>query len=169
MDDLDITDLRHVIAAEGWLELGNHLEANAELEQISASTRAHPEVLEIRCKIYEKVGNWRACFDIASAIVTLAPDTPFGWIRRSFALHEMKRTKEALERLEPAMELFPSEIVIYYNLACYECVSGNIGQAQVRLAQALEIAEKSASYDEWRLAALDDPDLAQIWQHLGKL
>jgi len=41
-------DLRHLQAAQGWLELGNHLEANEELENITAKHRAHPAVLELR-------------------------------------------------------------------------------------------------------------------------
>jgi hypothetical protein len=35
-------------AAEGWLELGNHLEPEKELDNITASLSAHPDVLEMR-------------------------------------------------------------------------------------------------------------------------
>ena len=45
-------DQRHLLAAEAWLDLGNHLEANAELEKITAKPRAHAFVLEGRCSIY---------------------------------------------------------------------------------------------------------------------
>jgi hypothetical protein len=37
-------DLRHLQAAQGWFELGNHVEAAEELEQISPQLRAHPPV-----------------------------------------------------------------------------------------------------------------------------
>ena len=40
-------DARHLQTAEGWLELGNHIEANTCLEQIAPELRAHPEVLEL--------------------------------------------------------------------------------------------------------------------------
>ena len=33
-------DSHHLLAAQGWLELGNHLEANAELEQIAPRLRS---------------------------------------------------------------------------------------------------------------------------------
>jgi hypothetical protein len=36
-------DEHHLNAAEGWLELGNHLEANEELEKIEAFIRPHPD------------------------------------------------------------------------------------------------------------------------------
>ena len=42
MTSLALDDQRQLEAAEGWLGLGNHLEANAELENIRAECRAHP-------------------------------------------------------------------------------------------------------------------------------
>jgi hypothetical protein len=42
---LDLPDIHHLRAAQGWLELGNHLEANEELEKIAPALRAHPSVL----------------------------------------------------------------------------------------------------------------------------
>ena len=39
-------DSMHLEAAQGWLELGNHEEANEELELIDAPLRVHPDVLE---------------------------------------------------------------------------------------------------------------------------
>jgi len=39
---LGFSDQRQLDAAEGWLELGNWLEANEELERISPEMRGHP-------------------------------------------------------------------------------------------------------------------------------
>ena len=54
MNPLPFEDRRHHYAAEGWLELGNRLEANEELEQITAELRAHPSVLFLRYEVYTK-------------------------------------------------------------------------------------------------------------------
>ena len=72
----------------------------------------------------------------------LAPESPFGWVTRSFALHVLKRTDEALNNLLPATLHFPDEIVIRYNLACYECTLGNMGRAKARLAEAFDLAAR---------------------------
>jgi hypothetical protein len=48
MKPIEPHDQRHLEAAEGWIELGNHLEANEELENITPEHRAHPAVLEVR-------------------------------------------------------------------------------------------------------------------------
>jgi hypothetical protein len=66
-------DTHHLQAAQGWLELGNHLEANQELERITAQLRSHPEVLEVRWHIHAHAKKWDACVDIADAIIKLAP------------------------------------------------------------------------------------------------
>lgn len=42
----------HLLAAQGWFELGNHLEADKELDEITPGLRAHPGVLEVRWQIY---------------------------------------------------------------------------------------------------------------------
>ena len=45
MVELSTSDNRYLDAAQGWLGLGNWLEANEELERITTSMRAHPDVL----------------------------------------------------------------------------------------------------------------------------
>jgi len=105
--DLDRHDLMHLDAAEGWLGLGDHIAANEELEQITATKRSHPDVLGVRWEVYAKAKRWDACVDIAEAMVKLAPENSCGWIHRSFALHELKRTEEAYEKLLPGRTSSP--------------------------------------------------------------
>ncbi len=131
MDSLERHDRLHLNAAEGWLGLGNAVEAEQELAQITPAMRAHPDVLTMRCEICGHAKRWEECVEVAEAIMKTAPQNSFAWMRRSFALHELKRTQEALEKLLPAVDHFPEEIVIRYNVACYECVLGNISQAKL--------------------------------------
>jgi len=48
---LTTEDKRHLETAEGWLDLGNYLEANEELGKVTASMRSHPEVLLSRWQV----------------------------------------------------------------------------------------------------------------------
>jgi hypothetical protein len=41
-------DTFHLQAAQGWLELGSHIEVNEDLEKMAPGFQTHPEVLEIR-------------------------------------------------------------------------------------------------------------------------
>lgn len=163
MKPLDHPDRLHLEAAQGWIGLGNYIEANEELEQITAQLRAHPDVLEVRWQIYAAAKKWEVCVDIAAAITTLAPDRPLGWIHRSYALHELKRTEEARDGLVPVVGKFPDDATMRYNLACYECQLGRLKEARQWLEAAFDLGDSR----EMKLAALDDEDLRPLWDHIG--
>ena len=162
MKPLHHPDSLHLQAAQGWLELGNPAEANEELEKITASLRAHPDVLELRWQVYANAEKWEVCLDIAKAINQVAPNRPFGWIHRSFALHELRRSQEAFDQLLPAATKFPKVWTIPYNLACYCAQLG-------RLDECLEWFKKAMSIDEHAVkrAAVDDPDLKPLWDSMS--
>jgi hypothetical protein len=118
---LEPPDSHHLSAAEGWLELGNPAEAAVELAAIAPNSAVHPAVLELNWQIQARGGKWETCLELASRLVRLYPGLPTGWVHRSYTLHELKRTVEARDQLLPAMARFPNEVVLAYNLACYEC------------------------------------------------
>ena len=151
-------------AAEGWLGLGNQVEAFEELELITPQLRVHPDVLEIRWQIYAQEKKWEACVDIARAITKLAPSLSNGWIHWAFSLHELKRTKEAKEVLLPVLNKFPKEPIMRYNLACYCCQLGNLKESRAWLEKTFELAGKN----EVKLMALNDHDLEPLWREIGK-
>src|SRR3954466_15724764 len=83
MKPLSRLDSLHLLAAEGWLGLGNATEANTELERFSARRRCPPEVLSLRWRIYAVANNWDAALDIAIAVTNLAPEDANGWVQRA--------------------------------------------------------------------------------------
>jgi tetratricopeptide (TPR) repeat protein len=159
---LEPPDSIYLNAAEGWLGLGDHIAANEELEKITPQLRVHPDVLAVRWQIYAKEKKWEACVDIATAIVKLAPDKTDGWIHRSFALHELKRTQEAIKNLLPAADQFPDVWTIPYNLACYCSQLQRLEEAQEWLKKAMAIDEQTV-----KRAAIDDPDLLPLWDSMS--
>jgi tetratricopeptide (TPR) repeat protein len=165
MKELEFHDRRHLEAAEGWLGLGNQIEAFEELEQISPQLRVHPDVLELRWQIYAKDNKWEACVNIARAIAKLAPSHPNGWIHLAYSLHELKRTKEAKDVLIPIVDEFPKEDFMRYNLACYACQLGNLKEAGQWLEKAFAIGDSK----QLKLMALNDPDLEPLWRKIGEI
>jgi tetratricopeptide (TPR) repeat protein len=155
-------DILHLQAAEGWMELGNHLEADKELEKITASLRAHPDVLEMRWHVYAHEKKWEACVDIASTLVKLLPESSDAWIHRSFSLHELKRTQEAFDNLLPVAEKFPHVWTIPYNLACYCAQLGRLDEAQSWFKKAMVIDENTV-----KRSGIDDPDLQPLWDSMS--
>lgn len=62
MKPLAAHDAARILAAEGWLQLGNFLEANAELDAIAPLFRAHPDVLEVRYNVFAAAKKgWLPC------------------------------------------------------------------------------------------------------------
>jgi tetratricopeptide (TPR) repeat protein len=149
-------------AAQGWIELGDHLEADKELDEITPQLRAHPDVLEVRWHVYAHAEKWDACLDIAAAIIKLAPERSSGWIHRSFALHELKRTQEAFDQLLPAVNKFRKVWTIPYNLSCYCCQLGRMDDCRAWFKKVMAINKNVVQQ-----AAMDDPDLKPLWDSMS--
>jgi tetratricopeptide (TPR) repeat protein len=162
MKPLEPPDSFHLQAAQGWCELHSFLEANEELEKIAPGFRAHPSVLEVRWQICANLEKWGAALDIASAIVTMAPDWASGWIYRASSLTELNRQEEAYETLSTAAARFPSAEIILYDLACACCSLKQFDEARGWLGKAIE-----EGGNEIKLRALDDPDLEPLWKDIG--
>jgi predicted Zn-dependent protease len=162
---LGFSDQRQLDAAEGWLELGNWLEANEELEGISPKMRTHPCVLRVRWEIYAKAGKWEMAAEIARTLSEVLPDNSWGFIQLAYSLHELKRTPEAKSVLLPLVTRFPDESTIQYNLACYCCQLGELKEAWQWLEKAIDQENKR----DIRIVALEDPDLEPLWTQISEI
>jgi predicted Zn-dependent protease len=156
---LDPPDSHHLSAAIGWLELGNAVEADAELEKISAELRLHPDVLEVVWAISSKSKDWERCIETAQQLTKTAPEREWGWIHLSYALHELKRTQEAYDNLIPVLPKFPTDWLMRYNLACYAAQLGLLDEAERWLGGAMLMGDRK----EIKAMAKDDPDLAPLF------
>jgi hypothetical protein len=79
-------DQRHLDAAQGWLGLGNYLEANEELERITPRLRAHRDVLRVRHDVYSAAQKWEAAAEVARALSEMVPHDSFGGVHLAYAL-----------------------------------------------------------------------------------
>jgi len=166
MPPLPSPDRHHLLAAQGWLELGNAREAEAELVKIAPPLQNHPDVLEVRWQVKAQRKQWEACCDLARAITQAVPEHPLGWIHRSYALHELQRTAEARDNLLAVVDRFPQDVVLRYNLACYECQLDQAKAAMQWLGQAIALAKDG---DAVKLMALGDLDLQPLWGEIAAL
>src|SRR5439155_8672216 len=89
MKPLGPPDILYLKAALGWLELGNYVEANAELDKIAARLRAHPDALKVRWRVYAQAQKWNVCLLIAQTVTELEPEKPGGWIDYAQSLHRL--------------------------------------------------------------------------------
>jgi tetratricopeptide (TPR) repeat protein len=143
------SDLQHLKAAQGWVELGAWDVANDELENITPQLRAHPDVLKVRFGVYLAAKHFELATAAADGLVKMLPEDSEGWIHRSYALHEMGRTAEAQEKLRPAAEKFPTKWEICYNLACYDSQLGEMDEARALLERAFTLGDAEQVKEEF--------------------
>jgi len=161
MKALEAPDSFRVEAARSLLEEGKHVAAREELERVTAGMRSHPDVLEVRWGIEAQTGNWPVSLEVAESLIAVAPERPSGWIKRSYVLHRLKRSKEALDGLFAVVGRFPDIPIIAYNLACYAAELGHDWEAQRWLKKALETGG-----EEYKKMALVDRELVDLWAWL---
>ena len=139
---LEHPDSFHLQAAVGWLELGNWTEANEELELITPQVRAHPDVLQVRVRIYTAAERWDYAAEVANELCTMMPDSSFGPLHLAHALRKLDRTEAAKQTLWAVAHKFPKEWRILYSLACYCCQLGQRKHALRWLQMAIDVAGK---------------------------
>lgn len=166
MFPLEPPDSHLLDAATGWLMLGNLAESRAEFEQINASLSEHPLVLELEWQLLAREERWLEAVAAGERLLRVNPDEATAWVHRSYALHELRRTREALDRLLPAVGRFPKEPIIPYNLACYTCQLGELMAARRWLDRALALCPHPQEQLHRLQSALEDPDLRPLWPEL---
>jgi hypothetical protein len=163
------TDQGHLKCAEGWLELGDHLSAFEELERIEVSNRAHPAVLKLRWRVYNKAEKHGNAFTIAEGLTRLLPDDPEMFIWRSHSVRRMQGggSEQALQLLLDVANDFPNETAVPFDLARYNCALGKLVEAKNWLHLAFEVAERNGTASEWKARTLNEPDLAPLRKQFG--
>lgn len=159
---LEPPDSHFLNAATGWLDLGLPDEAEAELHRLSKPARIHPDALSVEWEIYARTHRWTEALTVATLILEVDAARPTGWINRSYALHELKRTAEARQALLVAHPRFPAVGVIPYNLACYACQMGNLEEARRWLREAIARDGRDVVLERARR----DPDLVPMLDEL---
>ena len=164
---LEPPDTHFLLAALGWMELGNLAEAKVELGRIAPERQAHPDVLEARWLICAEAKQWDEGLVAARALVEVAPERASGWLHRAYALRRALGggLQQAWDALLPAHDKFPRESTIAYNLSCYACQMNQLDTARVWLKRAMGIGEK----DSVKEMALSDPDLEALWAEVREL
>ena len=164
---LEPPDSHHLLAAQGWAELGNFAEADAELKNIAPAWRAHPQVLAVRYEIYAWSHRWDLAAEVAEMLVGAFADHASAWVSLAYAVRRKTGggISQAREILTKARSLFPAERLIPYNLACYDCQLGDEAGALQWLRQAIALGNKQ----EIKQMALKDMDLQPLWAAIGGL
>lgn len=148
---------RHLSAAAGYLELGMYEDALDEMEKIPAEQREQAMVLMVHLEIFMAMKQYEGMAEVAEKLTKIFPSNPEYWVNLAYAQRRSQGMGVAEKTLVEALRLFPSDATIHFNLACYACQLGRNQEAKERLGKAIEIDPS------FKLMALDDEDLAPLW------
>ncbi len=162
MKKIESADRHRLNAAEGWLELGDSREADAELDAITPQLQAHPAVLQMRWRLNAQAKKWDRCVEIASTLTKMMPADEQSLVNLGNSLYFSGRTREAFDQVSAMTPRFPRNAILRYNLGCYACQLGMLDVAKIWLGEAFALDEKS----ELKRMALEDRDLEPLWEVL---
>ncbi|MCC6356288.1 MAG: hypothetical protein IT577_20575 [Verrucomicrobiae bacterium] len=147
---------RHIEAARAFLMLDMGDDALEELEAAGAAHRNDPDVLELKAAILMRRKDWASALRILEFLCRALPFSGDHFMHAAFCLHEMRRTREAKERLLAGPSTLKKRALYHYNLACYEAQLGDLPAARLALDRAF------AMDDSFRAVAREDRDLAPL-------
>jgi len=121
--------------------------------------------MELCWAIYAKAGEWAKAQDAAREHLNLDDTSPGPWLHLAYATRRIKSAglPDAWRILLPAVDRFPDEPVIPFNLACYAAQMDRLDEAWSWLQEAVR---RSGNAPKVVKMALDDADLAPIWERI---
>ncbi len=144
---------RKIIAAQGYVELGLFADAQKELSVLPERLFDRTDVIEITVLCLMGEHRWEEALGKARRLCTSEPDEPGGFIHAAYCLHEMGRTREAVDVLVRGPASLQGKAVFFYNMGCYRARLGEVDAA-------VEMLQKAFSKDgSLRRSARRDPDL----------
>ena len=144
--------------AQGYLVLGLAREARRELAALRREERRGLPARKLLVECAMGLKQWAQVVRLARPITREDAGHENAWIALAYALREMNQIRAAREVLLEALPHHQfSSGVLQYNLACYECLLGNLAEARRRLARAAKLD------DSWEQVARSDPDLKALF------
>ena len=89
------SDQLHIESAAGWLGLGDWQSAKAELDELTPTLRAHPDVLKMRVAIHCAARQFDRAATISDTLAEALPEDAQFWLNRAIALCQLGQWKTA--------------------------------------------------------------------------
>lgn len=163
---LSPSDARQLEYARAWLGLGSWTDALAELEHITPLLLSHPDVMELRLKIYAHAGEWDHAWHIGLVLINLVPDRVEFWLATAHAARHAANGglfQGYLTLLLAALE-HPVNWLVSFKLACYAFQRGDMEEGDWWLGKAGDQGGGKAL----QALAVTEPDLEPLRQFLLK-
>ncbi len=137
--------------AEGYLELGLPEQA-LELLQSQDAAQDSGRASYLRGEALRQLARYAEAIPFLERSIRLRSDEIHIYLALAWCYKRTDQLPSAIDALERALAIEPSEAILHYNLACYWCLAHNRGICLQYLARALQID------DDFRELVQDEPD-----------
>jgi len=125
--------------AEGYLEIGLPQQALDVLGRLGDGVSRSPHALYLRGESLRSLGRYAEALEPLGQAAQAVPENvhvqlALGWCHKRTA-----RLDLAIQDLERALDVEPTDALIHYNLACYLSLAGERRRALVHLTRALSL------------------------------
>jgi len=149
--------------ANGYRELSMFKEALEELSRLPLKYASHSKTLQMKLSIFFDAKDWKAAECTAKEIAMREPNDPGNFINLAYATRRAKTVRKANAILLTAVDRFPNEAIVHYNLACYACLENELESAKARLVKSIALDPKFLN------TAKADEDLSPLSEWLQNL
>ncbi|HEY4231908.1 MAG TPA: tetratricopeptide repeat protein [Lacipirellulaceae bacterium] len=143
---------RAIEEAEGYLELGMKDHALRALQRRGTLVHGNGRACYLMGETLRELARFEEALFPLERSADLIPDDIHVWLALGWCYKRTGHLAKAIESLEAAVKIDPSEAIIHYNLACYWTLARNRVLALRYLAHALDIDAN------FRDLVLDEPD-----------
>lgn len=146
----------HWSRATGYLKLGMLEPAIQELSMLPEHLPWSKQRRGMMVEIFQQGKRWAEMGEVAHGLRMEFPEDADWWIADAYATRRCQTVEKAREILLEALVHHYDHAMIRYNLACYACVLGSLGEC-------LDFLKEAAKRDQrCKLMALEDEDLCAV-------
>jgi len=160
-----ISTAKRVSYALGYVALGLTDLAAEELEAVPGDDRRSLPVRLARIELYMEAKDWKQLVAVGKEVARADPSQERAWIGWAYGLRSLEQVADARGVLQVAERYHGKRCaLLHYNLACYECLLGDLTAARTRLRRACQLGGK-----QFNALALDDTDLQAMWDEIAAM
>ena len=130
---------RILLQAEGYLELGMAQHAHDSLARADDLPASDGQIHYLRGEALRTLERYGEALEALQKAAEAMPDDVHVWLALAWCHKRTDGLDLAIEALEIAVEIDPSEAILHYNLACYWSLARNKQYALDYLSRAFEI------------------------------
>lgn len=114
----------------------------AAVNQLPEPTRSRPDARLLEGEALRALGRYEEAIVPLTAVSDEHPERIEAWLGLGWCLKRMGRLDAAIDMLRKGLAASPQQPILFYNLACYHSLDGNVAAAVEHLTQAIALDDR---------------------------